>query len=191
MIKNLKGINKRVKACGLDLVEAQEDHFQEYFNVWIHRANRHLIAEYTQDDLMRGLDDMKNVFLRLIKNNSVKLYMIKHRNGIIGYAIIQKIDFVNKNCEFGIILKKNYDKHGFGLYVFVMLCHKIFADIKLCELRNMYAVINEDNKIALKQFEKYKLVIGKIRNLYYVNKKLKSGIVVLIPKKIFGSICEG
>ena len=72
-------------------------------------------------------------------------------NTFLGYCSLRKIDYLNGNGEFGIVILPEYQHKGFALEA-TMLATKYY--LNTLRLHKIYCYIRNDNKRAILMFEK-------------------------------------
>lgn len=105
------------------------------------------------------------------KNNKMVFFSIVDKeNHIIGYTQLTNINWINRNCYFGIIIgNKEYRGKGVGFEVLELMIKYAFETLNL---HKIILEVADFNKTAIKLYEKYGFVLEGILNeqVFYDNK---------------------
>ena len=103
----------------------------------------------------------------LTSNN--KRFMITKNNNSIGVVGLYNINYINRNCEFGIYIgNKSYHGKGIGKEATLLMINYAFQNLNM---RKVKLLVNDDN-FAHKMYEKLGFRnVGFYENERYVNGK--------------------
>lgn len=143
-------------------------------------SDLHFVAKWRSDKRvnrfirkgMRTLPEVQKWYSDYFSSETNKLYSIKKDNLPIGYFTIERIDKVNRNCEFGIVIGETYfHQKGIGSFVVKTMIEKAFNQMNM---HRVFAVIHEGNIASMKCFVKAGFTLeGKHREARLANGKFR------------------
>lgn len=101
----------------------------------------------------------------------------------IGYCLARKIDYINRNAEFGIILNTDGRGKGYAKDSCLLLFNYLFNEINL---HKIYSFVLMENELAMKIYKEIGFVIeGKIKEHIYQDGKYKDAYFISLHSNLF------
>lgn len=146
----------------------------EHFNIWrnsIDIKNQALLHPFP---VTKELDeDWFNYATNNKQNNIVFFTIVDKNKQVIGYTFLNAINWVNRNCYFGIIIgDKNQRGKGIGKETLRLITNYAFNNLNLNKI-TLEVVTN--NKTAIKLYESFGFANeGELKKQAFVNGKYEN-----------------
>ena len=124
------------------------------------KSDLHFIAKWRSDERInryirqgiRTLPEVENWYTGYFSKEENELYLINFKDRPAGYFTIEKVDPVNRNCEFGIVIgDMELHQKGIGSFVIKTMLETVFKEMNM---HRVFASIHEDNIASINCFLK-------------------------------------
>ena len=152
----------------------------EYISKWRTDPN---INKFIRPGI-QTLEEVRQWVSNYFSKDSNQLFSIRYNDKPIGFFMIENIDYVNKKCEFGIVIGSlDIQRRGIGAKSLKIMLKKAFKEMGM---HRVYAVIHECNIASVKCFEKAGFIYeGRQREARLINGDFKDVLLYSIVSNEF------